>query len=69
MSELQPYQQRVVEEKTRLDERLLKLRAFLNDESTRDSVGEAEWDRLTEQEYHMQGYSDALAERVRAFGV
>lgn len=68
MSTLQPYQQRVVDEKTELDARLMKLRAFCaTHNDTFDSLPTEEKQRLTEQEGHMAAYSAVLGRRIGAF--
>lgn len=64
---LAPHQQRVVEEKQQLDERLSKLTAFL--ESPACNVVDAnEVFRLNQQHLHMERYSTVLGERIAAFG-
>ncbi len=66
---LQPHQQRVVDEKAELDERLTKLRAFGSQiGGIFDSLPTEEKQRLTEQEGHMAAYSDVLRRRIEAFG-
>jgi pyridoxine 5'-phosphate synthase PdxJ len=68
MNELQPYQQRVVEERRELNERLEKLRAFT--ESARFAgLAIAEQHALTSQEVSMAGYLYALDERLALWGV
>ena len=70
MSNLQPHQQRVVDEKTELDEKLNKLRAFCSQNGgIFDSLPTEEKQRLTEQEGHMAAYSDVLRRRIDAFAV
>lgn len=69
MSTLQPHQQRVVDEKNELDEKLTKLRAFCSQVGgIFDSLPTEEKQRLTEQEGHMAAYSDVLGRRISAFG-
>jgi len=53
-----PHQQRVVTEKEELDEKLAKLKAFLDD---------AEKERLQRQADHMNAYSGVLGERIAEF--
>lgn len=53
-------------EKADLDEKLTKLRAFIQTE-TFASLDEAEQGRLREQSWHMQEYSRLLGERIAAF--
>lgn len=68
MSELQPHQQRVVAEKTALDELLLKLRTFISDNGpVYMRLPEAEKSRLIRQEKAMTDYSTVLGERIGAF--
>ena len=65
---MQPYQQRVVDEKTELDEKLTKLRAFCSQVGGEfDSLPTEEKQRLTEQEGHMAAYSGVLGRRIAAF--
>lgn len=62
------HQQRVVEEKAELDERLDKLRAFCSKScGVFDSLPTDEKQRLTEQEGYMAAYSDVLGRRIAAF--
>ena len=64
--ELQPHQQRVVEEETELNDRLNKLKAFIGTPLYL-SLGLNEQVRLCEQLAHMKGYSEVLNRRVNAF--
>ena len=61
-----PYQQRVVQEKEELDERLAKLKAFVLTEVYRNLPAD-EQDRLSRQYDAMYGYSLILGERIAAF--
>lgn len=65
---LQPHQQRVVEEKLELDEKLSKLSALIRS-STFSSVvaDENERVRLVVQEGIMMYYSEILSDRIAAF--
>lgn len=63
---LQPHQQRVVDEKTELDDKLNKLRAFLEGKA-RELVDAAEFRRLRLQADAMSVYSEVLGERIAAF--
>lgn len=63
---LQPWQQRVVDEKRDLDARLGRLRDFMRTEAFA-AVDWPERDRLTLQEAFMAGYSRTLEMRIRAF--
>ena len=63
---LAPHQQRVVEEKRELDEKIAKLTAFLNSAAiTQVSLAEAR--RMSRQHGHMLGYSVMLGQRIAAF--
>lgn len=64
---LQPHQQRVVVEKLELDDKLIKLRAFLKTELF---AGLSLTDRhlLEAQESIMGNYSHILGQRIAAFG-
>ena len=61
-----PYQQRVVEEKKDLDEKLARLLAFARTEVYRN-LSVDEQDRLSRQYDAMYGYSLILGERIAAF--
>lgn len=63
---MQPYQQRVVEEKKQLDERLDALQVFFAGDIFPE-LDISERSRLSRQSVAMQGYSDILAERIAAF--
>ena len=63
---LQPHQQRVVDEKTELDERLTKLIAFF-DSPIFAGLQTDEQDRMKRQADHMTNYSVVLGERIAAF--
>lgn len=67
--ELQPHQQRVVEEKCELDERLAKLVDFIENNPTFTSkvLIDAERDRLRRQRGKMEELSAILGERIAAF--
>jgi hypothetical protein len=63
---MQPFQQRVIDEKAALDEKLVKLQTFIKSESflTLDPM-----DRLLliDQQYSMQDYSEILTKRIARF--
>lgn len=63
---LQPHQQRVVDEKNELSERLAKLLAFFQG-PTFQTLNEAERSRLRNQARFMDGYAAVLEERIAAF--
>lgn len=65
-SYLQPHQQRVVDERAELDERLAKLSAFI-DGATFRTLDADEQNRLEQQAAVMATYSDILTERIAAF--
>lgn len=67
MSTLQPHQQRVVDEKNELSERLGKLLAFFQGPIF-PTLSEAERSRLRNQARFMDGYAAVLEERIAAFG-
>jgi len=68
VSTLAPHQQRVVEEKRELDDKLQKLTAFVSSEKFSTIVqDEAERGRLVCQEEVMRQYSEILGERIDAF--
>lgn len=60
------HQQRVINEKRHLDEKLSKLGMFLAG-AFFSSLDVAEQERMRRQRGHMQGYSDVLGERIAAF--
>lgn len=63
---LLPHQQRVVDEKTDLDEKLVKLNGFFETEMF-GGLDEAEKELLIRQAGHMEAYSAVLGERIAAF--
>lgn len=63
---MQPHQQRVIDEKTELDERLSKLSAFLEG-AIFSGLSIDEQTRLRRQADYMTQYSQVLAERIAAF--
>jgi hypothetical protein len=63
---MQPHQQRVVEEKAELDNKIQKLNAFFHS-SIFSSLPEAEKDRMKRQVGVMEEYSSILQERINAF--
>ncbi len=66
--DLQPHEQRVVDEKAQLDERLGKLFAFFQTEKF-TGLSEAERSRLRNQARFMDGYAAVLEERIAAFSI
>jgi len=66
---MEPYQERVIQEKRELDERLKKLDAFIVAGTERwDKVPAEEQERLCRQAEIMTDYSAILGERIAAFG-
>lgn len=63
---LQAHQQRVVEEKKELDEKLNKLNSFISSQFFLP-INEDEKDRLKQQARIMHDYSNILKERINAF--
>jgi len=63
---MQPHQQRVIEEKDALDEKLRKLLVFFQSPIFAE-LPEVERSRLRNQARFMDGYSAVLAERIDAF--
>ena len=63
---MQPHQERVVAEKTELDDKLTKLKSFEAGPIYR-SLPEDEQKRLSSQADVMQQYSDILGQRIAAF--
>lgn len=64
---MEPYQERVVEEKRALDEKLAKLEKFLFHNPGVLDVPKEEHLRMAKQYCHMMDYSNILAERIAAF--
>jgi hypothetical protein len=63
---MQPHQERVVQEKKDLDEKLAKLRLFFTGDIF-GTLDEDEQNRLKRQENVMHLYSEILGERIAAF--
>ncbi len=66
--ELQPHQQRVVDEKSELDKKALALSDFIGNSPIFDTLDTAEKERLREQNDVMRKYSKILGARIAAFG-
>jgi hypothetical protein len=62
-----PYQKRVVEEKTDLDDKITKLANFINTSEDFLELPDVEQARLSEQLTIMTRYSDILSERIKYF--
>jgi hypothetical protein len=63
---MREHQARMIAEKTELDDRLDKLKEFING-PTYDTLHPAEQQRLRSQRYYMDGYSQVLEQRIDAF--
>ena len=63
---MKDYQQRVVDERSALDEKIGKLLVFLGTSKFHD-LDREEQARMQRQYSAMQKYSDVLAERITAF--
>lgn len=67
MKELQPHQQRVVDEKTELDKKATALSNFIGLNPVFLQIDPAEQERLKEQNDVMWTYSEILGARIAAF--
>nr|WP_315173550.1 hypothetical protein [uncultured Flavobacterium sp.] len=63
---LQPHEQRVVDERTELDEKITKLHAFFKTEIF-NNLQEEDRNLLEEQVQLMMNYSDVLLKRINRF--
>ena len=63
---MKPYQERVIEEKMELDEKIVKLLAFIEGPLF-SALSDDERRRMHRQLRAMGDYSDALNERIAAF--
>lgn len=63
---MQPHQERVVAEKSELDEKIVKLTSFIGGSIYR-TLPEQEQSRLNRQLEAMRLYSNVLTERIDAF--
>ena len=64
---MQPYQQRVIEEKAELDKKAHALSDFIGNSPVFDTLDPAEQERLKEQNDVMWQYSEILGARIAAF--
>ena len=64
---MQPHQQRVVDEKKDLDEKLSKLEVFIYESPVFSTLDGNEQYRLRKQSGTMKDYSRILGERIAAF--
>ena len=62
-----PHQQRVIDEKTELDQRRAKLGDFITVNPIFQGLPKAEQERLKRQRKIMTEYSEILGERIAAF--
>lgn len=65
--EIQPHQQRVIDEKQELDLKLSNLLDFTNTNPIFETLPTDEKGRLLEQRRIMREYSQILGERIKAF--
>jgi len=65
--ELQPHQQRVVDEKTELDKKANALSNFIGNSPIFETLDAAEQERLKQQNDVMWQYSEILRARIEAF--
>jgi len=66
---MKPYQERAIEEKKLLDEKLGKLQTFLTQPANKiPTLPEVEMKLLRRQAKIMELYSEVLAERLAGFG-
>ena len=64
---MQPHEQRVIEEKRELDEKLVRLSLFIGKDNIFKSLDSEDQKLLIEQETIMVDYSGILAERIERF--
>jgi hypothetical protein len=67
VNQLQPHQQRVVDEKTELDKKARALSQFIGHSDIFAALDSAEQERLREQNDVMWLYSEILGARIAAF--
>lgn len=66
---MQPHQQRVVDEKTDLDNKIVALQKFIKDSPLFDTLDTSEQWRLTTQSHIMTQYSAILCARIDNFKI
>ncbi len=64
---MKPHQERVVAEKSELDDKRTKLTAFIGTNETYRTLDSVEQSRLNRQREAMTLYSNVLGERIAAF--
>ncbi len=67
MSTLEPWQQRVVDEKSELDKKAKDLSSFIGNSQIFETLDAEEQERLREQNELMWQYSEILGARIVAF--
>jgi len=67
MENLQPHQQRILNEKAELDEKLDKLSQFIEGSPVYATLSTDERILLKKQEYYMSEYSEILGRRISNF--
>ncbi|WP_042847883.1 crAss001_48 related protein [Providencia rettgeri] len=63
---MQPYQQRVVDEKAELDGKITKLTTFINGDICK-TLEHRDQELLSKQLGHMRSYSETLSQRIERF--
>jgi hypothetical protein len=64
---MKPHQERVVIERNELNEKLYKLKSFIDDRKIFENIPLEEQDRLIRQCNIMQNYLNVLDERITSF--
>jgi len=64
---MQPHEQRVVDEKKELDEKLTKLTSFISSSPIFSGLDPVDQDLLRDQRGTMNSYSEILAQRIARF--
>lgn len=64
---MQPHQERVVQEKSELDKKIVLLVNFIHGNDVFKNLPSEEQERMRHQRTVMQHYSDILTERISAF--
>ncbi len=67
MKELQPHQQRVVDEANELSDRLVKLQSFIDESSIYQKIDSTQQTLLRAQAGAMRAYLEVLNLRIEAF--
>lgn len=69
MKQLEPYEQRMIDEYTALKTRIDSLTSFLRNEDSRSDIGLDEFRLLIEQYCSMLEYADALKKRLELHSI